>query len=112
MVDKQPFALDLFTLNGSMKQWSCEITVFKKFNFGGFLNNFFIVVKHIKHKFTHCNMNNAVYISVASITFTMLHNHHNFWIFDFPNQNLMHSPPRSLRGVIILSEIIVRLILK
>ena len=28
MVGKQPFALDLFTLNGSKKQWSCEITVF------------------------------------------------------------------------------------
>ena len=28
MVDKQPFALDLFTLNGSKKQWCCEITVF------------------------------------------------------------------------------------
>lgn len=48
MVDKQPFALDLFTFNGSKKQWSCEITVFKKFNFGGFLNKFFYCSKTYK----------------------------------------------------------------
>lgn len=42
----------------------------------------------------------------------MLCDHHGFLIFDFPNQILMQKPPLSPRGVTILSEIIVRLILK